>query len=422
MKEKAGVALSHVGAEKATDQTAARTQVFSRLLVVLFLGLFTALALGTIKRQSPTFDEPLHLLAGYSYLKWGDYRVNPEHPPLAKILGALPLLALDVKDPRPTAPEWDEIPNQVPGVLTAKVAAEMFFVQNDAETLFFYGKLPFVFLALVLGLFVFLWAEEWFGTLAAAAALVLFFTNPNIIAHSTMVHTDLAFTTFFFLGTYFFQRTLRACDWRNAAPACLLFGLAAITKFSAVAIFISWSLMGLIWLLSEKPLWPKGGAQALTRARKLIFLATVLIAMTLTAFAVTWAAYGFRFDAIPAAGVHWSYADIAAPDAPVFLRRFLYLLGDFHLLPDAWIYGQLYNVTYLRRTAFLLGDFSDHGFWLYFPIALLVKTPLPALFLMVLAVTTSFTRERRTQMETIVLWVPVIVYLTLAIWARMNIG
>ena len=422
MKDKASVALSTTGDEKTRDQTAARAQIFSRLLIVLFLGLFTAVALGTIRNQSPTFDEPLHLLAGYSYLKWGDYRVNPEHPPLAKILGALPLLALDVKDPRPTAPEWDEIPKQVPGVLTAKVAAEMFFVQNDAETLFFYGKLPFVLLALILGLFVFLWAEEWFGTVAAAASLVLFFTNPNIIAHSTVVHTDLAFTTFFFLGTYFFQRTLRTRDWHNAWLACILFGMAAITKFSSIAIFISWSLIGLVWLLNEKPLCGGDGAKTLTRAGKLIFLATLTIAMTFTTFALVWAAYGFRFDAIPAANAQWSYADVMSPNPPVLLRRLVSFVSEFHLLPDAWIYGQLYNLTYLRRAAFLLGNFSDNGFWFYFPVALLVKTPMPALVLIALAVMNLLALRRSDKMERAILWIPVIVYLTLAIWARMNIG
>ena len=131
------------------------------LLVVVFLLTFTILALTTINRTSPTIDEPIHLLAGYSYLKWGDYRVNPEHPPFAKILAGLPLLALDVKDPRATAPEWDQIPKDRPGVATAKVALHMFYSQNDAETLFFYGKLPFVFLALVP--LVNTWARYWRG-------------------------------------------------------------------------------------------------------------------------------------------------------------------------------------------------------------------------------------------------------------------
>jgi hypothetical protein len=35
-----------------------------------------------------TIDEPYHLAAGASYLRWGDYRLNPEHPPLVKLIAA----------------------------------------------------------------------------------------------------------------------------------------------------------------------------------------------------------------------------------------------------------------------------------------------------------------------------------------------
>src|SRR5271154_6997211 len=36
-----------------------------------------------------TIDEPYHIAAGASYLRWGDYRLNPEHPPLVKLAAAL---------------------------------------------------------------------------------------------------------------------------------------------------------------------------------------------------------------------------------------------------------------------------------------------------------------------------------------------
>lgn len=88
--------------------------------------------------------------------------------------------------------------------------------------------------------------------MAAAASLSLFFTNPNIIAHSTVVHTDMAFAAFFFIGTYFFQRALGSQKWLDGLAACTFFGMAAITKFSAVGIFISWGLIGLIWVLNSK--------------------------------------------------------------------------------------------------------------------------------------------------------------------------
>jgi len=135
MPDKASIAVSPARDEKLGADGGSK-QIFSRLLIVFFLGLFTVVALGAIKNQSPTIDEPVHLLAGYSYLKWGDYRVNPEPPPLAKMLAALPLQALDAKDPRPFALECDKIHEQRPGLPATQVAAEMFFVQNDAETLF----------------------------------------------------------------------------------------------------------------------------------------------------------------------------------------------------------------------------------------------------------------------------------------------
>ena len=50
---------------------------------------------------SATFDETTHLPAGYSYLKTGDCRLNPQHPPLIKLLCAAPLLFLVLPDKLP---------------------------------------------------------------------------------------------------------------------------------------------------------------------------------------------------------------------------------------------------------------------------------------------------------------------------------
>jgi len=59
--------------------------------VVVLLGLFAAQGWQFIRSNSQTFDEAVHLTAGYSYLATGDFRLNPEHPPLIKLLSALPL-------------------------------------------------------------------------------------------------------------------------------------------------------------------------------------------------------------------------------------------------------------------------------------------------------------------------------------------
>ena len=77
-------------------QSASSHRYLRRLLeagvVLLFCAAFAASVISFSRNASPTYDEVAHLPAGYSYLRWDDYRLNPQHPPLAKMLAALPLL------------------------------------------------------------------------------------------------------------------------------------------------------------------------------------------------------------------------------------------------------------------------------------------------------------------------------------------
>ena len=79
------------------------------ILVMAFLITHFILGYQTIKVISPTFDEPVHLAAGYSYLKADDYRYNSQdHPPFAKMVAAIPLLFLDAALPI-QHPYWQDI-------------------------------------------------------------------------------------------------------------------------------------------------------------------------------------------------------------------------------------------------------------------------------------------------------------------------
>ncbi|MCU1271056.1 MAG: hypothetical protein JWN74_2350 [Acidobacteriaceae bacterium] len=63
------------------------------LPVALLLVLMALLAGGAARRESVTVDEVAHTGAGVSYLQKLDMRMNnEEHPPLAKVLAALPLV------------------------------------------------------------------------------------------------------------------------------------------------------------------------------------------------------------------------------------------------------------------------------------------------------------------------------------------
>jgi hypothetical protein len=62
------------------------------VLAALLLILMAILSGGAARRESITVDEVAHIGAGVSYLQALDMRMNLEHPPLAKILAAVPLV------------------------------------------------------------------------------------------------------------------------------------------------------------------------------------------------------------------------------------------------------------------------------------------------------------------------------------------
>ena len=53
-------------------------------------------------RTSATVDEPDHILAGHRHWQCGDFGINPEHPPLLKLLATAPLNFRTLNEP-----PWD---------------------------------------------------------------------------------------------------------------------------------------------------------------------------------------------------------------------------------------------------------------------------------------------------------------------------
>src|SRR5438477_8955657 len=108
------------------------------IAAIALIGTFCLQALLAVPRLSATSDEPIHLSAGYSYWQTRDFRLNPEHPPLAKLLVSLPLLFLH--------PQFDAASNdwqtssEYPFGFT-------FLYSNDADRFLFWGRIPVILLA-----------------------------------------------------------------------------------------------------------------------------------------------------------------------------------------------------------------------------------------------------------------------------------
>ena len=67
--------------------------------VVFLLLLFALEVITTVRQESLTWDEGDHIFAGYMSWKTHDYGLNPEHPPLVKMLATIPLLHLPLRVP-----------------------------------------------------------------------------------------------------------------------------------------------------------------------------------------------------------------------------------------------------------------------------------------------------------------------------------
>ena len=79
-------------------------------------------------------------------------------------------------------------------------------------------------LALAFSLVVFLATRDLFGDWAALAALALVAFDPNILAHSDLVTTDIGVSLFFLASTWMFYRYVRQPSWTRLLLAALVAG------------------------------------------------------------------------------------------------------------------------------------------------------------------------------------------------------
>ena len=360
-----------------------------------------------VHRESLTFDEDDHIFAGYMMLKTADYGLNPEHPPLAKLLAALPLLGRNLWTPPLQNREFK---------MEAYLDGRDFLARNDGSSqhLVFRMRLCVGLLALALSVVVFLTAQEWFGTGVGLLALLLVVFDPNLLANSALVTTDIGVSLFFLLGIYTFYRYVKNPTAIRLLLAGIAAGLLLATKHSGILLapmlllLIGWEI-----LTAPQP----------TRARLTLRLTGAFAAITVIAVLVLWSFYGFRYAARPA-GLHLStsLADYSAPLSH-FSRSAVLFIARFHLLPESYLMG-LVDVKRMAQfyPTFILGKVYPHGQWWYFPFVILVKTTLGMLALLALAAFAMFTGRLRKPRELAFLLIPCIVYLAVAILSGMNIG
>jgi hypothetical protein len=240
-------------------------------------------------------------------------------------------------------------------------------------------RLPVLVLGVALMASIYGFARGLYGREAAIAALFLACLSPNLLAHSSVATLDLPTTCAVFVAVWSLYRYA-------TSPSLGRLLLAA----AAVAVALSVKIQAILLL--------------------------PIVAVCLF-FAAVKAARRDR-GALPVTIASW----IVLPLAAVAVINLVYLelpIVDGGLLPEPYLDALRVKLSHGTggHFAYLLGEYSGEGWWYYFPLAILVKTPIPVLLLVALGL------ARRQCRDTIVfVLMPIVLFLGAAMVGRLNIG
>ena len=368
--------------------------------------LVGALEVSSALGETQTWDEGIHLAAGYAYWTRGDFRWNPEHPPLAKLISALPLILL-----RPELPvhgsAWTRRDETQMGI------DFLYGNRAPADTMLLAARSMTILLSVMFVLGVAGWTRRRFGPRAALLTACLCAFDPNLIAHGRYVTTDFPVTVFYFLAAALWTDYLLSARFRHLVLAALAFALAMVTKFSAVLLLPALiALYAIRWLQTPEqfPL------------RRTLVAAAALLSSTLLLVAIVYWPETWRclaLDAPPLAGV---------VDRHSMTGQTLYRLAIWCRLPAHPFLTGLAKVAAHNEgghASYLLGMRSDKGWWYYFPVVFAVKSTIAALACTALLVIAGMGAVRGARKIAFVWWgllIPPAFYFLVSMASAINIG
>ncbi len=320
-------------------------------LVLLFL--FFAQTVLAMPQLSLTADEPVYMAQGYVLWTRWDFRFAEmvAQPPLPSLLAGIGLLLQ---------------PGPIPEALEGWMGSEHSrFVHaflhwygpgSALNAATFVARLPIALVALIGAAFVYRWARECFGQKAGLLALTLFAFDPNLIAHSGLATTDVLLTVWSFIAVYAAIRWTQTLRGKWMVLSSLAAGLALASKTSG------FFPLGIIALLLFADTVEKSRSESFLRSS--LRSARMFASITLIALLTLWALY--RFETRP-----------------------------FPLATQLLLWQSLRRHMAEGHAAFLMGEVSHQGWWYYYPIAFLLKTPIPTMVLIGAAIAKNGRSLRR---------------------------
>ncbi len=374
----------------------------------LIPAMFCAVMLGQLllsgRQLSQTADEATHLYSGYRYLKCGDLTVSPEHPPLAKVIAAAPLLFMNFA--------VNCAPFKGDDLQQAFTSLNWFYSQNWRAALA-RARIAVSVFAVGLCLLVWIAARRMFGLTTAIVASLLLIFEPNVLAYGSLVMTDIPVTCMLLLSVLGFYLWVRHRTVPFFLWTALAAGLTLLTKHSGVAVVPILGLLAIADALTR----PDGGRSKWQPALRNLLAVALICAL---AVGIVWVGYGMRFAAHP--GV--LQFQEPRPPATSARGRVLLELEERHWLPQAYLEGftAALRLSSQSSVGFVAGKVYLYTPWFATPFNFLIRNTGAMLAMIVAAAFGMTIAFRQHSRERLFVLVPVAVYLAVCIHASSNVG
>ena len=373
------------------------------VLAALILLLMAVNLVTVTTRKSITADEVVLIPSAYYALVTNQVQLIPQHPPLSKLLAGLPLLFIQPNE----LPPGQINPSAAP--MEIEWAYIMRFWQDNRvnfEAISFWSRMPMIALTIALGVLLFVFARDLFGDRAALLALFLFALEPTVLAHGRVVQTDIPAAFGLLLSVYTLYRYFQGPTWQRALAVGGAAGIAMLAKYSMVVLGPILLAVFLILLRRHKDRRPVVGHALLA-----------LLALILTINA----GYFFHHRPFTPADAQWIANCFPASSDLVSVS--VRILRSF--LPTDFVMGVYWQLQHSHEghPAGLLGNYSVHGWWYYFPVAFAFKATIPFLVLSIASLAWALHRLiRRKERALLILLVPFALYTALLMASPLNIG
>lgn len=333
-----------------------------KIIIFFLLAILAIQVILSSKQKCAYYDEPFQISAGLYHLKYGDYRIEIQNPPLLRMISAMPLLFTDVTIKKEEKQNWTSFEKYAFG-------KEFLYKNNlNADTILLLARIQILFPAILLGIIIFLWSSEIFNdTKAGIIALTFYCFSPNILAHSGIAGTDLGVAFFIMLSLFLFRKYLESASIKNVIFTGTAVGLAFSSKFTAVLL-----IPIIIFFASIKR----------PRIKNIFNIIIIFIISFIVIIVIYRDSVGLFFEGIKN------------------------IFG---------IVGQKGALTFLK------GSYSSDGFITYYITAFLIKSTIPVIILTVISVF-AFKKIPASNFDKIYILAPILIFFGAASYSKTQIG